>query len=71
MRKLSLSNYLFLVPMLVLGPIILATLIAHGLLLNFIDYLKRSFQTTRRDPRSARIISINSYAWRTPPRRAE
>ncbi|RUO98264.1 hypothetical protein [Hyphomicrobium sp.] len=34
MRKLTLSNYLFLIPALIVGPFLLLALIAHGLALD-------------------------------------
>jgi hypothetical protein len=58
MRKLTFNNYLFLIPMLFLGPLILFALILHGLIL---DRYYRAKRWIDREPQSARIIPINSY----------
>ena len=66
MRKLTFNNYLFLIPMLFLGPLILFALILHGLIL---DRYYRAKRWLDREPQSARIIPINSYLGRQLGRR--
>ena len=56
MRKLTFNNYLFLIPMLFVGPLILLALILHGL---FLDRYYRAKRWLDREPKSARIIPIN------------
>ena len=66
MRKLTAANYLFLIPMLFLGPLILAGLIAHGLILDRYYRVRRWYA---REVHSARIIPINTYLARQLGRR--
>jgi hypothetical protein len=41
MRSLKLSNILFLIPALIIGPILLLALIAHGMILEQISRFQR------------------------------
>ncbi len=66
MRKLTLSNYLFLIPMVFFGPVIMAGLIAHGLILDRYYRVRRWYG---REVYSARIIPINTYLNRQLGRR--
>jgi hypothetical protein len=66
MRKLKLSNYLFLIPALVIGPVLLLLLICHGLILTQYDRLKRWYA---REVYSARILPMNLYLARQIRRR--
>lgn len=58
MRKLTASNYLFLIPALVVGPLLLVLLILHGLILDQCYRVKRWYT---RELQSARIIPMNIY----------
>ena len=66
MRKLTIGNYLFLIPALVIGPVLLLLLIGHGLTLRLCDRAKRWYA---REVYSARIIPINIYLARQVRRR--
>jgi hypothetical protein len=66
MRKLTFSNYLFLIPMLLVGPVILAGLIIHGVVLDRYYRVRRWYS---REVYSARIIPINTYLTRQLGRR--
>ncbi len=58
MRNLTISNYLFLIPMLFLGPIILAALITQGLILDRYYRVRRWYS---REVHTAHVIPINAY----------
>jgi hypothetical protein len=58
MRNIRLSNLLFLIPALIIGPLILISLIVHGVILDRFYRVKRWYN---RQPDSARIIPINIY----------
>ena len=53
MRRLTINNYLFLIPMLFLGPLILFALILHGLILDRYyrakRWLDRAFRANHSD----------------------
>jgi hypothetical protein len=55
MRRLTINNYLFLIPVLFLGPLILFALILHGLIL---DRYYRAKRWLDREHHSARIIPM-------------
>ncbi len=58
MRKLTISNYLFLIPALLFGPFILASLIVHGLILDRYYRVRRWYS---REVHTAHVIPINAY----------
>jgi hypothetical protein len=64
MRKLKLSSFLFLVPALVIGPIILLGLIIHGFFVELI-YRQRRWRERRKHERRGAVLRINPY--RLPP----
>ena len=66
MRRLTINNHLFLIPMLLLGPLILFALILHGLILDRYCHAKRWLAP---DQHSARIVPINIYLARQLGRR--
>jgi hypothetical protein len=68
MRKLKLSSFLFLVPALVIGPIILLGLIIHGFFVEWI-YRQRRWHERRKNERRGAVVRINPY--RLPPAQAQ
>lgn len=66
MRKLTVYNWLFLIPALIIGLVLLAALIIHGIIL---DVVYRVQRWHRRRPESARIIPIEGHIRRYSLRR--
>ena len=66
MRNLTVYNWLFLIPAAIIGLVLLAALIIHGI---FLDVSYRVQRWYRRRPQSARVIPIEAYVRRYSPRR--